>query len=258
MWRYSSLIFNIIDNSNLSVSWSLISLNHLTSLSLPFAKLSCINLDLSKLSLLNLSHNEFTQIPDCIIHLVSLQRLDMSYNKLESGTAVMRILPKLSSNLTNLDLRYNPINTLFYPQAGNQDDGKFCKALSDSGFVKRNCYRAGCVMACAGLAELDGIKVDRVKSARTFDKLRRGVTGSLRASNGSARASSERLRSSGGLRESRGAMNARELDVMSERELGSGVTGDDSLFRDWKPVSYPISGEHGGENLVLRVSTRMQ
>jgi hypothetical protein len=193
----------------------LTSLNYLTSLSLPFSKLAFISLDLDKLVSLNLSHNLFTHLTSCLTNLVSLQRLDMSHNILESATSVLRVLTKLK-RLVNLDLRSNPITEQFYKEV-----------VTDEEFVKRTCWRVGCVRACETLEVLDGSGVERRKMGKSFEKLRRGVGGSLRGS--------------------RGVMSARELDGSEE-----------SLFSDWKPVSYPIEGGREGGDLVLRVSGRRE
>lgn len=185
-----------------------------------------------RLEVLNLSHNIFTKLPDCVAAFKGLRRLDMRGNLITSGGGVMKMLGRGMDGLTCLDLRNNPVTELFYPS----DE----KALSDEVFVKRTCWRAGVLLAVSGLVLLDGVEVgerERGRIARSYEKLRRGVKGSIRASKGSLAMSKDVV--------SAGAMGIKELEA----------SGEDSLFKDWRPVSYPIEGG-GGENLVLRVSRR--
>lgn len=133
--------------------------------------------------------------------------------------------------LVALDVRFNPLTLSFYPVDTGKPYGD--RSLNDATFVRQKCWRACCVDACTLLETLDGVRVgvrEREKSARTLSKLRKSIAATGR------RRVSELVRDGGMV----------------------GGDGEESLFRDWKPVSYPMQDDDSlreNGNLVLKVAT---
>lgn len=170
----------------------------------------------SVLTILDLSLNSLTSITS-LACFESLEQLNVSFNKLNHFSSFCKIIKGLKK-LIVLDARFNSLNEGFYLEPVDQDWEK-----KDLSFSK-------------SLNDATFVKRVCYRSAVLY------ACAALQVFDGHAISSKERKKS--------------VKNVGLFKGISFSSSNDESLFRDWKPVSYPMEPvAQEEEGMILRVST---